>query len=86
MRQNLLLIFCILGLLVSAEEKKIALLQPRVAEGSDSCKTIEINTNPETRIEIDGEAVGTSPFRFELVPKSIRVVVGHSYVIPGEKV
>ena len=46
------------------------------------CKTIEISTNPETRIEIDGEAVGTSPFRFELVPKSIRVVVGHSYVIP----
>ena len=50
------------------------------------CKTIEINTNPETRIEIDGEAVGTSPFRFELVPKSIRVVVGHSYIIPGEKI
>lgn len=43
------------------------------------CKTIEINTTPETRIEIDGEAVGTSPFRFELVPRSIRVVVGHSY-------
>ena len=43
MRLNLLLIFCMLGLLVSAEEKKIALLQPRVAEGSDSCKTIEIN-------------------------------------------
>ncbi len=39
-------------------------------------KKIEIETWPETRIEIDGEAVGTSPFVFELVPRAIRVVVG----------
>lgn len=39
-------------------------------------KKIEIETYPETRIEIDGEAVGTSPFVFELVPKAIKVVVG----------
>ena len=43
------------------------------------CRTIEIATEPETRIEIDGEAVGTSPFKFTLVPKSIKVVVGSSY-------
>ena len=43
------------------------------------CRTIEIATEPETRIEIDGEAVGTSPFKFALVPKSIKVVVGSSY-------
>lgn len=42
-------------------------------------KKIEISTLPESRIEIDGEAVGTSPFKFELVPKSIRVVVGNIY-------
>ena len=29
--------------------------------------------------EKDGEAVGTSPFKFALVPKSIKVVVGSSY-------
>ena len=44
-------------------------------------KKIEIQTWPETRIEIDGEAVGTSPFVFELVPQSIRVVVGTNYKI-----
>ena len=44
-------------------------------------KEIEISTVPETRIEIDGEAVGFSPFTFELVPHSIRVVVGSSYKI-----
>lgn len=43
------------------------------------CKTIQITTNPETRIEIDGEAVGSSPFEFTLVPNSICVVVGDSF-------
>lgn len=42
-------------------------------------KKIEIETWPETRIEIDGEAVGTSPFVFELVPQCIRVVVGSNF-------
>lgn len=44
------------------------------------CRSLEIKTVPETRIEIDGEAVGTSPFRFSLVPKSIKVVVGNSLI------
>ena len=44
-------------------------------------KKIEIDTWPETRIEIDGEAVGTSPFIFELVPQCIRVVVGPNFKI-----
>lgn len=43
------------------------------------CKKIQIETTPETRIEIDGEAVGTSPFEFELVPQAIKVVVGENY-------
>lgn len=42
-------------------------------------KKIEIETWPESRIEIDGEAVGTSPFCFELVPRCIKVVVGDIY-------
>ena len=45
------------------------------------CKKIEIETWPESRIEIDGEAVGTSPFTFELVPHAIKVVVGVNYSI-----
>ena len=43
------------------------------------CKRIEIESFPESRIEIDGEAVGTSPFVFELVPHAIKVVVGVNY-------
>ena len=45
------------------------------------CKRLEIETWPESRIEIDGEAVGTSPFTFELVPHAIKVVVGVNYII-----
>ena len=42
-------------------------------------KKIEIVTYPETRMEVDGEAVGYSPFSFDLVPRSIRVVVGPKF-------
>lgn len=42
-------------------------------------KVIEIETQQPTRIEIDGEIMGYSPFRFELIPQSIRVVVGPKY-------
>jgi len=38
-------------------------------------KNITIETWPESPIEIDGEALGYSTFTFELVPKSIKVVV-----------
>jgi len=38
-------------------------------------KNIIIETWPESPIEIDGEAMGFSTFTFELVPKSIKVVV-----------
>lgn len=48
-------------------------------------KKIEIETWPETRIEIDGEAVGTSPFVFEMVPHAIRVVVGVGFAGGPEK-
>lgn len=42
-------------------------------------KIIEIETQPITRIEIDGEIMGYSPFKFELIPQSIRVVVGPKF-------
>ena len=44
-------------------------------------KRIEIESYPESPIEVDGEALGFSPFSFELVPQSIRVVVGEKYQI-----
>ncbi len=42
---------------------------------SAQCQHITVETRPESPIEIDGEAMGYSPFTFELVPKSIKVVV-----------
>lgn len=42
-------------------------------------KHICIETTPESYIEIDGEAMGFSPFTFELIPQSIKVVVGADY-------
>ncbi|MDR1681228.1 MAG: diacylglycerol kinase family lipid kinase [Prevotellaceae bacterium] len=44
-------------------------------------KQIHIDTTPESPIEIDGEAMGYSPFTFELIPRSIKVVVGAEYGI-----
>ena len=48
----------------------------RAAQG----KRIAITSYPPSPIEIDGEACGYSPFTFELVPKSIKVVVGRSFL------
>jgi YegS/Rv2252/BmrU family lipid kinase len=42
-------------------------------------KTISVASYPQSPIEIDGEACGYSPFTFELVPKSIKVVVGEKF-------
>lgn len=40
---------------------------------------IEIDSTPASRIEIDGEIMGYSPFTFELIPRCIRVVVGPKF-------
>lgn len=42
-------------------------------------KKVYIESEPESPIEIDGEAMGYSPFSFELIPQSIRVVVGEEF-------
>ncbi len=42
-------------------------------------KQVLIESEPESPIEIDGEAMGYSPFTFELIPQSIRVVVGEEF-------
>ncbi|MDR2562453.1 MAG: diacylglycerol kinase family lipid kinase [Prevotellaceae bacterium] len=38
-------------------------------------KNIRIESFPESPIEIDGEAMGFSPFTFEIIPRSISVVI-----------
>jgi YegS/Rv2252/BmrU family lipid kinase len=43
-------------------------------------KRVSIETYPTSPIEIDGEAMGYSPFTFELIPQSIKVVVGADYL------
>lgn len=43
MKKLLILLLSVLSLSVGAEQVKLALLQPRVAEGSDACLSIEIN-------------------------------------------
>lgn len=42
-------------------------------------KQVRIESIPESPIEIDGEAMGYSPFTFELIPQCIRVVVGEKF-------
>jgi len=43
MKKLFTILFCLLTMTVAAEEMKMALLQPRVAEGSDPCRPIERN-------------------------------------------
>ncbi len=44
-------------------------------------KHIVVETRPESPIEIDGEAMGFSPFTFDLVPKSIKVVISRKVAV-----
>lgn len=41
-------------------------------------KTISIDSDPLIHLETDGESLGHSPFTFEIIPRSIRVVTGKS--------
>ena len=45
------------------------------------CTRIEIGSFPESRVQTDGESVGTSPFVIELVPQAIKVVTADPH--PG---
>ncbi len=40
---------------------------------------VTISSNPPVGLEVDGETLGTSPFTFSVVPKSISVVVGADF-------
>jgi len=38
-------------------------------------KAIQIESEPKCRIEADGEALGESPFRFEILPQAINLII-----------
>lgn len=38
-------------------------------------RSIEVKSDPPVHLEADGESLGTSPFRFEIVPSALRVIV-----------
>lgn len=50
---------------------------PKVIAGQ--AKHISVESFPESPIEIDGEALGFSPFTFEIVPQAISVVVSERF-------
>lgn len=43
------------------------------------CKSIEIESFPQSRIEVDGEPLGYSPFKYTIVESAIKVVVGKEF-------
>jgi len=43
MKKLFIILFCMLGMMASAEDVKLALLQPRVADGSEQCTSMELN-------------------------------------------
>lgn len=43
-------------------------------------RKIRIESSPEIAVEVDGEALGYSPFEFEMVDKAVRVVVSERFL------
>ncbi len=43
-------------------------------------RTIKIFSEPETCVEVDGEALGYSPFEFEVVPCAVNVIVSEKFI------
>lgn len=43
-------------------------------------RTIRVESTPEIRVEVDGEALGFSPFEFEMIDRAVRVVVSEKFL------
>ncbi|MDD3108061.1 MAG: diacylglycerol kinase family lipid kinase [Alistipes sp.] len=43
-------------------------------------RKIRIESSPEIAVEVDGEALGYSPFEFEIIDRAVRVVVAHRFL------
>lgn len=46
----------------------------------DRGRKIRIESTPEIRVEVDGEALGFSPFEFEIIDRAVRVVVSEKFL------
>lgn len=46
----------------------------------DRGRKIKIESDPETAIEVDGEALGYSPFEFEILNRAVRVIVSERFL------
>ncbi|MCD7970206.1 MAG: diacylglycerol kinase family lipid kinase [Alistipes sp.] len=46
----------------------------------DRGRRIRIESTPEIRVEVDGEALGYSPFEFEIIDRAVRVVVSEKFL------
>ncbi len=44
-------------------------------------RKIRVESTPEIRVEVDGEALGFSPFEFEMIDRAIRVVVSDKFLM-----
>ncbi len=42
-------------------------------------RQFEIHSTPDDRVEIDGEVLGYTPLKLEIIPKAINVIVGESF-------
>ncbi|MBN2174566.1 MAG: diacylglycerol kinase family lipid kinase [Bacteroidales bacterium] len=40
-------------------------------------KTFSIHSDPEISLEVDGESLGHSPFKFEIIPLGLKMVIGN---------
>lgn len=47
---------------------------------------IRIESSPDIRIEVDGEALGFSPLEFEVIEKAVKVVVSEKFLRPDATV
>lgn len=47
----------------------------------DRGRKIKVESSPEIRVEVDGEALGFSPFEFEIIDRAIRVVVSEKFLM-----
>ncbi len=43
-------------------------------------RRIRIESTPEVAVEVDGEALGYSPFEFEVIDKAVRVIVSEKFL------
>lgn len=46
----------------------------------DRGRRVRIESTPEIRVEVDGEALGFSPFEFEVIDRAVRVVVSEKFL------